>query len=257
MNPCESFRIDFDAFRDRVLGRDRASEVREHLQTCHSCRTEIHSADAIEQALQENATSWTASPDLWLRILNSTNSLKRGTGQIPGRWLSPQLWVAALALVLIVGVVGFNFSQLHRQTPVDSVVSALVNEFHTFVISRRGLDYVNTQPHEIKEWFDDKVDFRVPLPVRADDIQLAGGRLCNMLDQRVASYMYQSDGDWVSLYIMKPVNNRAGETPGQEIMVKGYGYIDWQKSGLHYSLIGDITVDRLRQIAIEINTSRG
>jgi hypothetical protein len=40
-------------------------------------------------------------------------------------------------------------------------------------------------------------------------------------------------------------------------MVKGYGYIDWQKSGLHYSLIGELSVDRLRQIAVEINMSRG
>ena len=100
--------------------------------------------------------------------------------------------------------------------------------------SHRELDYSDTQPAEIRNWFADKVDFRVPLPVKSDNFRLAGGRLCNMFDQRIASFMYQVDDAWVSLYIMRSA--RAAQNPGasHELLLQGYGFIDWENQGLHY-----------------------
>jgi anti-sigma factor RsiW len=130
-----------------------------------------------------------------------------------------------------------------------------VNEFHTFVISHRELDYSDDQPSRIKRWFSDKVDFRTPLPVLTREMNLSGGRLCNILNQRVVSYMYLHDSAWVSLYIFK--NSASNEVPLvlQEQLVKGYGYIGWQMQGLQFALIGDVPIDRLRHLAKAITES--
>jgi anti-sigma factor RsiW len=119
------------------------------------------------------------------------------------------------------------------------------------LISHRELDYQDSRPAEIRKWFSDKVNFRVPLPVKTVDLQLAGGRLCNMFDQRIASFMYEVDDVWVSLYIMRSKPDRATIVE-QELLLQGYGYIEWENQGLHYPLVGDVSVERLRQLAVSL-----
>ena len=149
--------------------------------------------------------------------------------------------------MLTVGVTSFILVQPGDEDATEAVAAALINEFHTFVVSHRELDFRDTQPTEIRNWFGDKVDFRVPLPVKSDDLRLAGGRLCNMFDQRIASFMYQVDDAWVSLYIMRSARSTQNSDDSHELLMKGYGFIDWEFQGLYYSLVGDLPVVRLRQ----------
>ncbi len=114
--------------------------------------------------------------------------------------------------------------------------------------SRRALDHPDPSPTGTRGWFADKVDFRVPMPATIPELEFAGGRLCNILDQRVASFMYQSDGAWVSLYVMKSVHVGAIDGKDDETTLKGYAYIGWTSGGLRYSLIGDISNKRLRRV---------
>ena len=36
---------------------------------------------------------------------------------------------------------------------------------------------------------------------------------------------------------------------GAEHRVNGYGYVEWQNQGLHYSLVGDLPANQLHRIA--------
>ena len=164
--------------------------------------------------------------------------------------------MSAAMLLITVSIAGFNLLQTNDEDESEIVASVLVNEFHTFVVSHRALDFSDTRPAEIRGWFGDKVDFRVPLPVKSTELKLAGGRLCNMLDQRVASFMYKVDGAWVSLYIMRTARDGQSPDPGHEFLLQGYAFIDWESEGLHYSLIGDLPVERLRQIAEQLRSTR-
>ena len=157
--------------------------------------------------------------------------------------------------MVALGVVSFSLLENTQQTDSELVAAALVNEFHTFVVSHRELDYRDSQPVEIRKWFGDKVNFRVPLPVKTDDLQLAGGRLCNMFDQRIASFMYRVDDAWVSLYIMRSKPHRSS-TADNELLLQGYGYIDWESQGLHYSLVGEVAIERLRQIGGSLRSTQ-
>ncbi len=247
MKNCKSFQVDLDAYRDKSLVPDRQHEVLQHLQQCTICRKEISRAEEMEQRLRDEASTWVASKDLWLRIKNSA---KNEASEYRSITSNAQLrWVAAAMLMVTLSFIGYSKLSQQPQDATDSLASALVNEFHTFVVSRRDLDYVDTQPAGIRQWFGDKVDFRVPEPVKTTDFKLAGGRLCNMFNQRIASFMYQVDGAWVSLYIMKPVDNMAIQPAETEMVLRGYGYIDWQSQGLQYSLVGDVPAERLREVA--------
>ncbi len=258
MNRCESIRADLDAYRDKTLDENRRLELCRHLSDCIACSKEINRAAAIEQELRDNASNWTPPGDLWARIKNSSDLQDLPVGLTSHNYQVQLPWMIAALLLLTLGVFGFSQLQQEEDKLSNSVATALVNEFHTFVVSRRKLDYAQTLPVEIRKWFGNKLDFRVPAPLQTPGLQLAGGRLCNMLAQRVASYMYRADDAWVSLYIMKspPAGSvNTGQSAGNEMMLQGYGYIDWEKDGLHYSLIGDIPVSRLRQFAVDLNST--
>lgn len=253
MKDCKTFEADFDDYRDNQLDDQRHQQITNHLRGCSACRKHIDQDAMIEQSIRDEASAWTAPEHLWARIKASADA-----ETVPdGNRLKPQSWVAAAILVFVLVIGGFNISQQSNvelaNNEADTVASTLVSEFHTFVISRRQLDYTNNKPAAIRQWLVNKVDFRVPMPVQAEQLSLAGGRLCNMFDQRVASYMYQSGDAWVSLYIMKSTADEIGgkmtKGIGKDLMHQGYGYIDWEREGLHYSLVGDIPVEQLRQIA--------
>jgi anti-sigma factor RsiW len=247
MNDCASFRSDLDACRDRTLDANRQLEVLEHLQDCIPCRQQSERAATIELELRNHASGWTPTAGLWARIKTSVE-LETTAGPASARRFYQLRWAAAMFLVLTLGLVSFNLLENTQRTTSELVAAALVNEFHTFVISHRELDYQDSQPAEVRKWFGDKVNFRVPLPVKTADLQLAGGRLCNMFEQRIASFMYKIDNAWVSLYIMRSQPNTSA-TADSEFLLQGYGYITWENQGLHYSLVGDISLERLRQLA--------
>lgn len=250
MNDCKHYEADFDDYRDNQLDEQRNRQIESHLSDCADCRRFIEQASSIERNIRDETDTWGVPEQLWGRIKASADQASASSV----KQLKPQSWIAAAILLVALVVVGFNVNQQTNVNPVNTVAATLVSEFHTFVISRRQLDYTDTQPVAIRQWFGDKVSFRVPMPVQAEQLSLAGGRLCNMLDQQVVAYMYHSGDAWVSLYIMKSTSDENSQNQnrqgiGKDIMHQGYGYIDWERAGLLYSLVGDIPVEQLRLIA--------
>ena len=247
MNQCDEFRGDFDAYRDQSLDQQRSEQVEMHLNECANCRQQFDHDVMIEAELKTLASNWTVSEGLWSRIRESVTSEKQTTK--PKRF--GQRWVAAAVFLFAFGFMVSLLPGINQETPSNDIAKALVSEFHTFVISNRALDYTNNQPSEIRQWFGSKVDFSVPLPIEAPSTVLAGGRLCNMFEQRLVSFMYKYDDVWVSLYIKK-LGDENAQAIGNELAFSGYGFIDWQDQGLHYSLVGDVPAKKLRAIAIAL-----
>jgi anti-sigma factor RsiW len=262
VNSCASIRIDLDLYRDQTLEPNRQHEVQVHIDHCEPCRAELEVAQSIENQIRSELCSQPA-PALWNRITASaqkqiqTQTQETDQHATTRQRQSPLFtWMTAALLLITVTVGGYGLLKQDVNPDSDTLASALINEFHTFVVSHRDLDFIDSHPAQIRSWFGDKVDFRVPMPVDAADLQLAGGRLCNMLDKRVASFMYQVDGAWVSLYIMRSAMATQNTGESHEILKQGYVFIDWTNEGLHYSLVGDLPVERLRQIAQHLRSTR-
>lgn len=247
MTQCEAIAQYFDAYLDMTLDQPSRSRLDNHLNQCAACRQRLNQAAAIEQQIRDVASTWTPSEGLWARIKEGDeNQLQRSSDRI-----TPQKFAGTAAVIVLCT---FAFATYFLLSPSqilksESTAVALVNEFHTFVVSRRELDYSEPLPMNVREWFGDKVEFRVPLPVSTPKFTLAGGRLCNMFDQRIVSFMYRVDGAWVSLYIMQSAPDYKLQEMGKQLLVHGYGYVEWQQQGLHYSLVGDVPADHLRHIA--------
>ena len=257
MNDCQSIREDLDAYQDGMMEASYRHRIESHLEGCGECRRFLRRSALIGQALREMAQDqWKAPGHLWERIMQSY-ALEQGVRQesVTPRQ-KPWRWAMAAMLVMTIGLTTFLLTPREETLGERPVASALVNEFHTFVISRRDLDYSHGEPEAIREWFSNKVNFRVPLPRQSSGMQLAGGRLCNLLDQRVVSFMYLREDAWVSLYIMKPVVKGSERAADFEQLVQGYGYIKWFHEGLQYSLVGDIPIELLRRFADQLSAEQ-
>ncbi|MFT5505126.1 MAG: anti-sigma factor RsiW [Gammaproteobacteria bacterium] len=244
---CLSIRNDLDAYRDGVLDENRNQVVRHHVKQCENCKQLEMTLNAFEQTLKHSSEEWHPSRNLWQKI---DDSVQQKNGNFPTlKWHSLKYFTqTAAALILCAVLSTLIMTQNESALNPETVSITLVNEFHTFVISHRELDYRGEKPNQIRQWFADKVDFRTPIPVITREMKLSGGRLCNILDQRIVSYMYLDEGSWVSLYIFSDPFDRAKAVIGERL-VNGYGYIDWQAGGLHFALIGDVSVNRLRVLA--------
>lgn len=244
MNICSDIQKDLDAYRDDALDVARRTEIDAHLSGCQTCSREVSIAEAVESKIRSESESWQPPEHLWERIEISLDETTPQSGEQSSMWLKFAS-VAVLVMMISIGIYQYEWSS---DSSTERTSTALVNEFHTFVISRRNLDFSHSEPLSIRQWFGDKVGFRVPLPVEVDNTRLLGGRLCNMLDRRVVSFMYKKNNAWISLYIMQAVAGDDIETTQAERFEQGYGYIGWYQDGLQYSLIGDVSIDELRDM---------
>ena len=165
MNNCASFSNDLDAYRDLALRPQRQRQVQAHVEHCQACSAALAQADAVEAEIHSSAASWQPSADLWPRIRHSARQQERRQGT-----RKPIAWMSAALLLISVSITAYTLLQPNASQSTEIVASALINEFHTFVVSHRELDFSNTQPSEVRGWFGDKVDFRVPLPVKSADV---------------------------------------------------------------------------------------
>ncbi|MEM7562021.1 MAG: zf-HC2 domain-containing protein [Pseudomonadota bacterium] len=244
MKICNDIQKDLDAYRDDVLDAARRTEIAVHLASCQTCRGQHREAEAVESIIRAESESWQPPEHLWERIEVNVDAATAQSGGQPSVWLKFAS-VAVLVMMISIGIYQYDWSS---ETATERTSTALANEFHTFVISQRNLDFSHSEPLSIREWFGDKVGFRVPLPVEVDNTRLLGGRLCNMLDRRVVSFMYKKNNAWISLYIMQAVAGDEVDTTLAERFEQGYGYIGWYQDGLEYSLIGDVSIDELRDM---------
>lgn len=86
--------------------------------------------------------------------------------------------------------------------------------------------------------------------------RLVGGRLCYFLNRRVASFMYMTQGRYLSLYVMPRQGLRFPPDDGVPLPrsqarvyeVKGYTHILWLYTDLLYSLVSDVPQAQLIEL---------
>ena len=133
---------------------------------------------------------------------------------------------------LAAGLAAFAFlPRLGKIDPVDT----FFRDFETFLLKDQALDVAATDMVQLAGWFGDRLPFELP-PVGANegDVKLVGGRLCWLLDRRLASLSYESAHGPVVLYIMSAKGIDAPD--GRDRPEIGHS-VSWHRSTGKASLI--------------------
>jgi anti-sigma factor RsiW len=259
---CEEVRVRLVDYQRGRLPAAAQGDVRAHLEGCAECSR----AEAVEQEL-----TWV----LERRLPQHPASLalkRRLAAQWPSSPPRPVWWsrwrpafapVAAVAAVLLVGApLLYSERTVSRERSEQAgMVAEAVNDHLRLLTSPHPLDIESGGIHQVKPWFEGRLDFAPVVPFDGDaDFPLKGGAVGYFLDRKAAVFVYARRLHPISLLVFRADGlawPARGLTPvgGVDAYVKaerGFNVVMWRRGGLGYALVSDVDAGELKALAARL-----
>jgi anti-sigma factor RsiW len=150
----------------------------------------------------------------------------------------------------------------HESIDPPIMVAEAVNDYLRVLYSAHPIE-VEPGIHQVKPWFEGRLDF-APVVAFAgdDDFPLQGGSVGWFVDRKAATLLYKRRLHLVTLFVFpahglpwpatatgtEPV----GDVRGTVQRLRGFNVILWQKTDLGYALVSDVDPTDLRVLAGKI-----
>lgn len=233
---------------DGELDAAEAAALAEHRATCPVCKRNESAIMAARQAVR-HATYHRADPQFLRSLADRIGADRIGAERIgtdrpsprrraslPWRGLATFGAGAALAAAILLTVL-----PLGRQ----DVVTALVDDHVRALQPGHLLDIVSTNQHNVKPWFDGKLDFAPPVKnLAAEGFPLLGGRLDYLHGRSAAVLVYSRGKHLVELFVW-PAS--AGIEVPANAAHSGYNVMHWTANGMSFSAVSDLEAAGLQQ----------
>jgi len=237
---------------DGELDLAHSLEVEDHLRTCASCAHAYRSLQGLRSALQTDTLYYRAPAGLEARL--------RAALPQPGRtqrarpilaWRSLAL-AAALAIVFLLG---WGLARLRPASPMGETLAQAVVAAHVrSLLAAQPVDIVSSNHHQVKPWFNGKLDFAPPVTDLADSgFPLVGGRLDYLDGRRVAALVYKHGRHVINLFVWPDPN--APDRASRMTAEQGYHLISGTRAGMDYWIISDMDPGELQQFANRVESS--
>lgn len=241
---------------DRELDAATASALDAHLEACASCRRRLSAERELKLAVRAKVRPHHAPAGLAAAIAREVREEARSGLPAPAPRRRRLLAAAALAiaaaalgaaLVLTDGRPhpGRTGAGVARASPI---ATTLIDD-HIRYLGQRGAEQLATRdPREAERWFASRLDIAVTLPFADREVlALTGGRLCYVLDRRVALLFYTHGTRRLSLFVMS-ASGLGFE--GMDLVdlaharcatetYKGFEVVCWMDRGLLYALVSE------------------
>ena len=244
---------------DEVSDKERGI-IEGHLSVCPECRMRYEAGKALRSLIRSRKDRLLepASPDLRQRVakaVNAEETQRRWDALSRRRMVGLLSLAASLALCVIGGSLYF-----HASSPPRSVVSEVVDEHIQCLLKQEGaLDFRTASREDLSQWFQSRIDINVAPPrFHPADLRLLGGRLCYLMDRRVAYLMYRGEGkQMVCMFVLDKMGIPL--PPGQDARIsgrnvrltayKGFNVVVWEERGLFHALVADVSQSNLKTLA--------
>jgi anti-sigma factor RsiW len=269
---CEEARPQLLDLRRGRLDPAVEREVAVHLQGCAACAAASAEEDLLSSLL-ERLPSRQASPALRRRLATLAAAAARLPSEAPAAGLPeaaatamPVRFTRSMAAAVAVGALAVAAVALIGRTgsreagPLAALTSEAVSD-HLRVLQReRPVDVESGGTHDVKPWFEGKLDFApaVPAPV-APEMRLVGGTVGYFLDRPAAVVVYGVRKHVVTLLAFR-ADGLAWPADGGEATprapsqgaLRGFHVFLWRSGGLGYALVGDVDPAELSEIAAKM-----
>ena len=256
---CDQPKIQLYLYLDGELSPSDAADVERHLQTCQVCQAEAAAHHRLQTLLQDALPDEEVPEHLWPSIVQQLpKDEPADAAPVTRRWSRKAWWgsgVAVAALVLVALAVKMWFSH-----SVPIVVREMVDSQIRAQLMHAPYDQVAANTGAIRRWFDGQVEFAPPLPsILSEKYQFQGVRLNYFLDRRVAEIAYRSQ-DHVLAFLMFARKDlslatmssvRMGDRIFYVHSYKGYSTVLWQDGEIFCSLVSDLQLSEILQVARE------
>jgi anti-sigma factor RsiW len=239
------------AYMDDELMRDEQQAVREHLATCAECAREEQALALTSRRIKETFMRH-ATPDvLKARIRNALAQDDAVTPPVgpPPPASPPRAWprwpaLAAAGLVVAIASSALTATLLHRSMATGTLVAAIMDSHVRSLMPGHLTDVVSTNQHQVKPWFNGRVDLSPAVPnLDSAGFLLAGGRVDYVEGRAVPVVTYKRREHVINVYA-RPSDARSGSARETR---NGFHIIEWQSGGLDYWAVSDLNSAELDQ----------
>jgi len=165
----------------------------------------------------------------------------------------PALAIAAGLLMIL------PLSDRERATP--GMVTEAVNDHLRILSSHHPLDIESGGMHQVKPWFEGRLDFAPVVPFLGDaEFPLRGGAVGYYLDRRAAVFVFTRRLHEISLFVFRapglpwpsPGPQLVGGCRATSTTSRGFNVILWREGELGYALVSELDLTELTQLAAMI-----
>jgi len=236
------------------LDADARRELAAHLAGCAACAHEDAAERLLSEALEHRLPARPASAALRQRIAAISVAAPRA------RWrgvLTPALAVA-LALVVTVPALLYRQAASTRAAATAAMVGEAVADHLRIVQAQRPLEIESGGVHQVRPWFEGRLDFSPVVPFAGDaTVPLRGGALAYFQDRRAAAFVYGLRQHTVTLLVFRAEGlpwprtglARIGRFEAYRAQARGFTVILWRAGGLGYALVSDADPAELNELA--------
>ena len=141
------------------------------------------------------------------------------------------------------------------------MVGEAVNDYLRLLSSQQPLEIASGGIHQVKPWFEGKLDFAPVVPFEGDqDFPLKGGSVGYFLDRKAAVFVYGRRLHTVALFVFRadglPWPTRGLEPMGNAqvsaSVSRGFNVLLWRSGELGYALVSDVDARELRELGAQL-----
>jgi anti-sigma factor RsiW len=259
---CEEVRAHLRDYVKHRLEPGLGGGVGDHLESCASCTHAERTEQALDEVLEQRLPRFAAPPSLQRRL----GLLVRRPAPVraaPRRWM--RTLAPAMAAALAVGFGGLLLQRgADRSGDPARLTSELVNDHLRVLASQHRVEIESGGPHQVKPWFEGKLDFApvVPAP-EGGELTLRGGSVGYVFDRKAAVLVYGLRLHVVTLLVFRaeglelPGAREVQRGPPQlgEQSARGFNVVLWRSGGLGYALVSDVNPEELGQVAARLSAA--
>jgi anti-sigma factor RsiW len=226
MSECDRMRLLLNADLDGELGAADSAALAEHVAGCADCARLQSELGLLQRRLRAELVFHPAPAAL-------RRSLTPRRIQPTASWAIPASLALAASLALVI---------LPRAPAGDSLIASHLHALQPGHL----MDVASTDEHNVKPWFDGKLDYVPPVKdFAAQGYVLQGGRLDYLGGRPIAALVYHNRLHLIDVYVWpKGRIAVAAEKPDQ-----GYNVVPWSQNGFEFRAVSDLNPEELRQFA--------
>jgi anti-sigma factor RsiW len=254
--------------RPRLLDYQRghlAAGAREallaHLEECADCAREEAVERTLSELLEERLPQHPAPLALKRRLAGGWPASRPPAVSWWSRWGRPLVPALAVAAVLLVILPLYYQPASVFPTSASAMVAEAVNDHLRILSSQHPLDIESSGMHQVKPWFEGRLDFAPVVPFLGDqDFPLQGGAVGYFIDRKAAVFVFHRRLHAISLFVFRadrlpwPTRRleRIGSVRAHTTVARGFNVLLWQSGELGYALVSDVDRRELTQLAAKL-----
>lgn len=270
---CDRVLPSLHALRRGRLDAAQRDAVVHHLATCASCRAEDEADALLDRLLHERLPRDEAPAELrraLAAVVASPSDARPAQGVAPGsnrraRRRSDATWkvakglgaLAAAAALVVCGAL-WERAALARRGDVSRLAEEAVGDHLRLLAAAHPYDLESSASHEVKPWFEGKLDFAPNVPHDVGGLVLRGGSVGYFLDRKAAVISYTLRRHVVTLLALPalglPWPDAGARSDGiaAQVTVRGVHVFFWRHGDVAYALVADVGPSELRRVADDL-----